>query len=513
MCHYWFRRSAIAPIGAARMAASGTIRFLLDGELCELENVDPTETVLNYLRYRAARTGTKEGCAEGDCGACTVVLGELDGDNIRYRAVNACILFMPVLDGKELITVESLRTADGSLHAVQQAMVDTHGSQCGFCTPGIVMSLFSLKKQGGSADRNTIEDALAGNLCRCTGYGPIINAAEQMQKETSHENQGEMNVRFEALRALRRNQTLELTGKSALTGTVKKYYAPVSIDDLADVVEQHPEATILAGGTDVGLWVTKQHRELETVIYVGGVAELQKIEDQGDIIVIGAGVSYTDAMNKLGSLYPDMGELIRRIGSVQIRNSGTIGGNIANGSPIGDSPPALIAAGASLVLQGGDQERTIPLEDYFIDYGKQDLKPGEFVSRVIVPKPTANQHFSAYKLSKRFDQDISAVCGCFRLTIEGGMVTDARICYGGMAATPKRATHAEAAIVGKSWNEETVQAGMKAIEQDYTPLSDMRASADYRLASAKNLLMKAFVETTSDAQTRVLSRGEAANAG
>ncbi len=495
------------------MAANGTIRFLLDGKLCELESADPTETVLNYLRYRAARTGTKEGCAEGDCGACTVVLGELDGDSIRYRAVNACILFMPVLDGKELITVESLRAADGSLHAVQQAMVDTHGSQCGFCTPGIVMSLFALSKKDGAADRNTIEDALAGNLCRCTGYGPIIDAAEQMQMNVSATDPSELKEKVEALKALSRNQTLALTGKSTLTGVEKKYYAPVSIEGLAEIVEQHPDATILAGGTDVGLWVTKQHRELETVIYVGGVAELQKIEDHGDTVVVGAGVSYTDAMDTLGALYPDMGELIRRIGSVQIRNSGTIGGNIANGSPIGDSPPALIVAGASLILQGGDQERTIPLEDYFIDYDKQDLRPGEFVSKVIVPKPKNNQHFRAYKLSKRFDQDISAVCGCFSLTIEDGMVADVRICYGGMAATPKRAAQAERAINGKPWCEETVLAGMKAMEQDYTPLSDMRASADYRLASAKNLLMKVYAETTGSARTRVLERGSAVHAG
>lgn len=493
------------------MGADATVRFLLDGKLHAVENPDPTETLLNYLRYTTARTGTKEGCAEGDCGACTVVLGELDGDRVRYRAVNACILFLPVIDGKELFTVESLRSADGSLHPVQQAMVDTHGSQCGFCTPGIVMSLFALNKQGGPAGRDAIEDALAGNLCRCTGYGPIIDAAEQSQKTRQPENADSVSVK--ALKDLARTETLALARKSDLTGAPKKYYAPVSIDGLAEVVTQHPDATILAGGTDVGLWVTKQHRELETVIYVGGVPELQEIEDRDDGIVIGAGVSYTDAMDRLGALYPDMGELIRRIGSVQIRNSGTIGGNIANGSPIGDTPPALIAAGASLVLRKGEVERTVALENYFIDYGKQDLRPGEFVARVIVPKPKPNQHFKAYKLSKRFDQDISAVCSCFGLIIEDGAVTDARICYGGMAATPKRAGHAEAAIIGKPWNEETVQAGMNAMEQDYRPLSDMRASADYRLASAKNLLMKAFVETTSDAQTRVLTHRDIANAG
>lgn len=483
------------------------IRFLLDGEVVELAGVDPTDTVLNHLRYRMARTGTKEGCAEGDCGACTVIVGELDGDSVRYRAVNACILFLPVLDGKELLTVESLRQSDGSLHPVQQAMVDTHGSQCGFCTPGIVMSLYAHWLMNAPTDTASIEDALAGNLCRCTGYGPIIEAAQAMSGADDAVRQAQV----AALKAIQRTDTLEMQAKSRLTGNKKQYFAPVTINALADVAAAHPDATFLAGGTDVGLWVTKQHRELATVIYVGDVADLKAIEDTGDALEIGAGVSYTDAMDALGAHYPDMGELIRRIGSVQIRNSGTIGGNIANGSPIGDSMPALIAAGTMLVLRKGADERTMPLEDYFVDYGKQDRAPGEFAEKIIVPKPTANQHFRAYKLSKRFDQDISAVCGCIGLTIGGGMVEDARICYGGMAATPKRASATEAALIGQPWTEATVRAAMQAMEADYTPLSDMRASADYRMASAKNLLLKAFAEIEAKGPTRVLEHREAAS--
>lgn len=486
----------------------GTIRFILDGTLHEISDADPTETVLNYLRYKLARTGTKEGCAEGDCGACTVVLGELEGDRVRYRAVNACILFLPVLDGKELVTVESLRQLDGSLHPVQQAMVDTHGSQCGFCTPGIVMSLYAHYREGLPADVDSINNTLAGNLCRCTGYGPIIDAAREMGHVPANENDGQSCA--EALKALRRSEMLALSGKSMVTGAVRKYFAPVTMEELADIVLRYPEATMLAGGTDVGLWVTKQHRELETVIYVGGVDELKSIKDTGDTIEIGAGVTYTDGMAALGAHYPDMGELIRRIGSVQIRNSGTIGGNIANGSPIGDSMPALIAAGASLVLRQGVEQRAMPLEDYFIDYGKQDRTPGEFVEKVIVPKPPVNQHYRAYKLSKRFDQDISAVCGGFSVIINNGTVTNSRICYGGMAATPKRAAATEAALEGKPWTLETVKAAMQAMEADYTPLSDMRASAAYRMASAKNLLMKAFVEISETAETRVLDERERA---
>lgn len=486
---------------------SDTIRFLLDGDVVELTGVDPTDTILNHLRYRMARTGTKEGCAEGDCGACTVVLGELDGDRVRYNAVNACILFLPTLDGKELLTVESLRQQDGSLHPVQQAMVDTHGSQCGFCTPGIVMSLYAHWLMSGANDKSSIEDALAGNLCRCTGYGPIVEAAQGVSGAPADLRDAQV----KALRAIQRETTLELSAKSQLTGITKHYYAPVTIDALAELAAGHPDATFLAGGTDVGLWVTKQHRELEAVLYVGDVKELLEIADTGGSLEIGAGVTYTDAMNTLGEVFPDLGELIRRIGSVQIRNSGTIGGNIANGSPIGDSMPALIAAGAMLVLRKGDAQRTIPLEDYFIAYGKQDRSPGEFVEKVILPKPAANQFFKAYKLSKRFDQDISAVCGCFGLTVVDGKVSRARICFGGMAATPKRAAVAEAALEGKPWSEQTVRAAMKAMEEDYSPLTDMRASADYRMASAKNLLLKAFYEIEGAGATRVLEHRESAH--
>lgn len=486
---------------------SNTIRFLLDGDVVELKDVDPTDTILNHLRYRMARTGTKEGCAEGDCGACTVVLGELDGEQVQYRAVNACILFLPTLDGKELLTVESLRQQDGSLHPVQQAMVDTHGSQCGFCTPGIVMSLYAHWLMGGANDKLSIEDALAGNLCRCTGYGPIVDAAQGVSAAPV----GLRGEQVKALEAIQRETTLELSAKSRLTGATKHYYAPVTIDALADLATRHPEATLLAGGTDVGLWVTKQHRELDTVVYVGDVMELREIADTGGSLEIGAGVSYADAMNTLGDLYPDLGELIRRIGSVQIRNSGTIGGNIANGSPIGDSMPALIAAGATLVLRKGEAQRTLPLEDYFIAYGKQDRSPGEFVEKVILPKPAANQHFKAYKLSKRFDQDISAVCGCFSLTVTDGAVSNARICFGGMAATPKCASAAEAALEGGAWTEEAIRAAMKAMEKDYSPLTDMRASADYRMASAKNLLLKAYYEIEGAGATRVLEHRESAH--
>ncbi|SDD37455.1 xanthine dehydrogenase small subunit [Kordiimonas lacus] len=489
----------------------GTVRFLLDGELYELVNPDPTETVLGFLRYKLARTGTKEGCAEGDCGACTVVIGEVVDEEMRYRAVNACILFLPTLDGKELITVESLKAKDGTLHPVQQAIVDTHGSQCGFCTPGFVMSLYAMYEDGGPATRERLNDTLAGNLCRCTGYGPLVEAGMRAQEARVPVDHMALKDKIESLIALKRHETLELTAKDPVSGGEKKYFAPVTMDALADLVEAYPDATILAGGTDVGLWVTKMHKELSVVIYTGAVAALKETRESGESVEIGAGVSVSDGMALLGKYYPDMGELYRRFASVQIRNSGTIGGNIANGSPIGDSPPALIAVGAQLVLRKGAAERTMPLEDYFIEYGKQDRAPGEFVARIIVPKPVENQRFRTYKISKRFDQDISAVCGAFGLTIVDGIVEDARIAFGGMAATPKRATAAETALVGKEWTAEAVEAAMEAMTQDYAPISDMRASADYRMQVAQNLLMKAFVETTEQTDTRLVGDKELAH--
>ncbi len=489
---------------------SNTIRFMLDGRVQEVSCADPTDTLLNYLRYDIARTGTKEGCAEGDCGACTVVVGELNGDRVVYRAVNACILFLPTLDGKELLTVESLKSKDGGLHPVQAALVETHGSQCGFCTPGFVMSLYALYLDGEAPSKSRLEDALAGNLCRCTGYGPIIDAAYLMF-ELGVDELPDMAEKVSALKAITRTDTLALVGKSKLTGAEKRYFAPVTVGALAGVAAENPKATFLAGGTDVGLWVTKMHKELETVIYLGGVQELLEISETGDAVEIGAAVSYTDAMLLLGKYYPDMGELIRRIGSTQIRNSGTIGGNIANGSPIGDTPPALIAAGAKLVLRKGDAERTLNLEDYFIEYGKQDRAAGEFVAKLIVPKPKAGQQFRAYKLSKRFDQDISAVCGAFSITLDGDIVIDARFAYGGMAATPKRAFHAEAVVVGQSWSEETVQRAMTEFAKDFTPLTDMRASADYRMLSAQNLLMKLYAETVDGEAIRLVGAREMAH--
>ncbi|WP_217701449.1 xanthine dehydrogenase small subunit [Thalassospira lucentensis] len=481
------------------------IRFLFGDEERSLSGIDPQMTVLDYLRLEERKTGTKEGCAEGDCGACTVVLGEPDGDGkMAYRTVNACIQFVPTLDGKQLLTVEHLKSKVGSLHPVQQAMVETHGSQCGFCTPGFVMSLYQMWLDGGEDDRGAINDALAGNLCRCTGYGPIIEAARKAGGIAAGDA-AEQKRRADI--ATRLTDLVKDAGTLAVEHAAGRYYAPRTSDELAALLVAHPDATVLAGGTDVGLWVTKMLKRLDPIIYIGDVADLKSVSETDTAVVIGAGVTYSRAHDALGRVASDIGELIRRIGSRQIRNAGTVGGNIANGSPIGDTPPALIALGAKIVLRMGNVRREVPLEDYFISYGKQDRTPGEFVESVIVPKPAKGLVFKAYKISKRFDQDITAVLGAFAIQIADGKVAAFRAVYGGMAGTPMRAKKCEAAVIGKEWDEATLGAAQRALADEFEPMTDMRASKEYRMLVAQNLLTKLFIETSApDIATRLVGK-------
>ena len=479
------------------MTAGGSVRFVLGGQAVEVSGFDPQLTVLEWLRTRAARPGSKEGCAEGDCGACTVVLGELEDGRIRYRAVNACIQLLPTLDGKQLITVEDLAGENGELHPVQQAMVDQHGSQCGFCTPGFVMSLFAMYHQsGGHAERWRIDEGLAGNLCRCTGYAPIIRAAAQALE-------GRGNDRFSAnegattslLEEIRRSDCLELTHRG------RRYFAPVDASGLCKLLDEHPNAVLFSGATDVGLWITKQQQVFDTLIYLGRVAELQEFLVNGTegCLEIGAAVTYSDAMDELQRLYPEIRPLLSRLGAVQVRNAGTIGGNIANGSPIGDMPPPLIALKARLALLSSKGRRTLDLEEFFIEYGKQDLQPGEFLEKILLPLPSPDRLFRVYKLSKRFEQDISAVCGAFSLRLDSDRVADVRICYGGMAGVPKRASACEQALTGREWNRDSLEQACEAMADDFEPIGDWRASAEYRMQSAQNLLRRFYFETKSRA--------------
>ncbi len=464
------------------------VRFLLNGQVRRVGPIDPTTTLLNYLRREERLTGTKEGCAEGDCGACTVVVGELVDGAMSHRAVNACILFLTMLDGKSVTTVEHVAGPAGELHPCQQALVDAHGSQCGFCTPGFVMSLYAAYRNDLELNRRAIDDLLAGNLCRCTGYGAIVAAADRMAAYPAPD--------WAAARdAAERTALSELADGQAIgwTGDAGTFHAPAELEQLAALYAAQPDAVIVAGATDVGLWVTKQHRRLDPVIHLGRVAELKTIDEQADKLVIGAGVTYAQAHPTLARHFPDFGELVRRIGAAQVRATGTIGGNIANGSPIGDTPPALIALGATLVLRRGTETRRMALEDFFLDYGVQDRTPGELV--VAVEVPLGSNGLRCYKVAKRFDQDISGICGCFNIHVTDGVVAGARIAFGGMAAIPKRATAVEAALTGRAWSQATVDAALPAFADDFTPIDDMRASAAYRLKVAENLLCRYYHET------------------
>lgn len=492
------------------------VRFILDSELVELENPDPTRTVLQYLREDLHRVGSKEGCAEGDCGSCTVVIGELvsnqGNERIQFRSVNACIQFLPTLDGKMLFAVESLKTAQGQLHPVQQSLVDCHASQCGFCTPGFVMSMFALYKTNANINREAVEDALSGNLCRCTGYRPIIDACLSMIHYPVAENSNPLlfesahnrstNISDLEQQAIDQLHQLKRSDKLTLKIENRSYHAPVCLDELAQIVAGSPNARILAGGTDIGLWVTKQLRELDDIIYLGNVDELNRIEQtdasSGQSISIGAAVSLTDAFNALSEHYPELNQLFRRFSSVPVRNAGTLVGNIANGSPIGDSMPALICMGARLVLRQGQQSREVDLQDFYLDYQKNILQSGEFIQVVLFPVKDRNWQLRSYKLSKRFDQDISAVCAAFSIRLEDDKVADIRIAFGGMAAIPKRATQTEALLKGQLWDEGTVHQAMATLSEDFKPLSDMRASQNYRQQSAANLLYRFYLETRRD---------------
>jgi xanthine dehydrogenase small subunit len=452
------------------------IRFTLNGTPHEVGEVSPTTTMLDYVRENLHMTGTKEGCAEGDCGACTVVR-IVDGS---FEAVNSCLMQIGQADGIEILTVEGLEAINGgALTPVQDAMATGGGTQCGFCTPGFIGALFALEQSGelsgDDASDDIIHDALAGNLCRCTGYRPIVEAARDACGKV---------VDYTPQPAIDR--------ASEHTTRDQVFHAPQTLSELMRLRAAHPAAMMLAGGTDLGLSVSKDRQKPAVVILTAHVAELLEIEEADDALILGAAVSYTRALPFIDRLYPSFAEMMRRIGSRQIRNLGTIGGNIGNASPIGDTPPCLIALDATITLASTDGERELAIEDFFLDYRKTDLRPGEIISRIRIPKLTAAQSFRTYKVSKRYDQDISAVIGGYRLTLDGDTVTDARIAYGGMAATPKRAVAMEAALNGAAWSEETAAAaGLKAA-QDFAPLTDHRATAEYRARVAVNLCTRLY---------------------
>ena len=497
------------------------IRFFHRGAIREVSGAAPTRSVLDWLREEAHCTGTKEGCNEGDCGACTVVIGELaaPGDaaavrGLSLKSVNACIQFLPTLDGKALFSVEDLKgmnagglhpvrddelhpVSNDGLHPVQRAMVECHGSQCGFCTPGFVMSLWSLYEHHPAGavrpSRQQIADELSGNLCRCTGYRPILDAGQRMFELPA--------LKLDTAPVIAALTRLKAAGPlhySAGGDGADPYHAPTTLAELATLREQRPLALLLAGSTDVGLWVNKQFRALGEIIYLGAVDELKHVAEQDGELRIGAGASLETAWAALAQRFPSLTDVWLRFGSKPIRHAGTMGGNVANGSPIGDAAPVLMALDAQLELRRGTRVRRLPLDAFYLGYMKNQLEPGEFVQALAVPLAVAARQVRAYKISKRFDCDISAVCAGLSIELDGATVKTVRLAFGGMAATVARAARAEAALVGRPWDQAGVERAKAALAQDFQPLTDMRASAGYRLQVARNLLQRFWLETRAE---------------
>ncbi|MFD1215596.1 xanthine dehydrogenase small subunit [Microbulbifer celer] len=494
------------------------IEFYLNGRHQQLASVDPNLTVLEWLRTQARLTGTKEGCASGDCGACTVAIGSLEpsdqkstgtGDRLRYDAVNSCIALVGSLHGKHLISVDGLQTEPA--HPVQKEMVECHGAQCGFCTPGIIMSLFALHTEsvatGKTSDDAALMESLSGNLCRCTGYRPIVEAGRKAAVQSWEPADGaeqktsssEIDLRGPAwlqhpdmIATLKQvqNKSVSITAESG-----RRYDAPNSLEQLRQLRAEFPEARLVAGATDLSLEITQLLRDLEHVIGVNNIPELQQIREQQDGLYLGAAASYRAAQHALASRWPHFHTMLERLGSLQIRNRGTVGGNIGNASPIGDMPPALIALGAELELDSVDGVRRLPIQDFFHDYKKTDLRKNEFIRGVWIPAPAADEQLLIYKISKRLDDDISAVLGAFWFRLDGAIVEDCRLAFGGMAAIPKRAAHAENALRGQPWTLSTVANAIAALDRDFTPMSDVRSSAAYRQQVAGNLLRRALLDS------------------
>jgi len=481
---------------------TSSIQFLLNNELVVLENIDPNTTVLQYLREQRFSSGTKEGCASGDCGACTVVVAEISSKNTKeltYKSINSCITFVGSLHAKQLITVEHLKQG-AELHYVQQAMVDNHASQCGFCTPGFVMSTFALHKNTQNPNREEVIEALAGNLCRCTGYRSIVEAAMTSAKSDQQDSFAKYySQTINQLTKIHRAENVELLGSS------KQYFAPKNINELSKKLLKNPQAKLVAGGTDLALSVTQDLASIGQLVYLGDVAELNQISENQDEIIIGSAVSYSLFTSLFEKEYPELADMIERIGSRQIRNTGTLGGNIGNASPIGDMPPALIALGAEMILQCGEQQRKILVEDYFISYKKTVLAESEFIREIIIPKSKVNQILKVYKISKRLDDDISAVLAAIFIELDNGKVKMLCIAFGGMAEIPKRAENCEAALLGKIFNQKNINLAKQELINDFTPMSDVRASDQYRIKVAQNLIQKCYLELTpKNIETRVI---------
>jgi xanthine dehydrogenase small subunit len=474
------------------------VHFILNGNPVEENAVSPSMTVLDYLRERRGLTGTKEGCAEGDCGACTIVTASPKGGGLAYEAANACLMLVPQLQGKEIITIEALADKDGTPHAVQQALVEAHGSQCGFCTPGIVMALFAFHHADDPVETEMIHDALAGNLCRCTGYRPIVDAALTLDRPAADQFARAAAERTTSIRKLALSEFYEFDQE--------RFHAPRSLDELLRLRAAYPEAYLLGGGTDLGILASKDRKRLGRVIWTALVPELAAIQRNETHVTIGAAVTYTDALPLFDELYPSFAHLIRRIGSRQIRNLGTLGGNVCNASPIGDTPPCFLVLEAVFIARSRRGQREIPADEFFVDYRKTALAEDEILEAIRIPMPQPDTIYRAHKVSKRFDQDISAVIGAFALTIRDAKIEKARVAFGGMAATPARAYSSEKIMEGAPWSLASALEGGAMIDTDFSPITDFRAGADYRSRVAANLFKRLYNEAAEpDAITDVMA--------
>ena len=471
------------------------VRFVFENKIHEIKNLDPNETILNFIRLRLKKTGTKEGCAEGGCGACTVVIGELEKNNITYKAINSCIAFTTSLEGKQLLIVEDLMQKNGSLHPVQTAMVNFHGSQCGFCTPGFVMSLFSMYKNNTFYDKETIEETISGNLCRCTGYRPIIDAAKSLNNRKPDQFKKSEKKTIALLKKIRpKNIFINIENK--------KYFAPRTVIELKKIIKKYPKVKFLSGGTDMSLIVTKQKKDIENIVYLNSIDELNYIKENNKYIEVGATTPLRKFELFIKKYYPDFNTILKRYGSVQIRNVATIAGNIATASPIGDSLPLLLSLDASISIESFNKKSRLSLNDFFISYRKTKLKKGQFISSIRIPIYKKNI-FKAYKISKRIDDDISSVCASFNLAIVNKKIKNIKIAYGGMAPTPKRAIHCEKILLNSDFSEEIILKAQICLEKDFQPIDDMRASKNYRMEIAKNLLLKCFAEIKNNKSIRL----------
>ncbi len=471
------------------------IQFIYENKLIELENPDPNQTILSFIRDRLKKTGTKEGCAEGGCGACTIVLGQLENKKLKYKAINSCISFTPTLHGKQLIVVENLVSQDGSYHPVQEAMAKYHASQCGFCTPGFVMSIFAMSKNKKNSNTDDIKDAISGNLCRCTGYRPIIDAAKNIKKKYSDEFYKNSKKTINLLKKIH-SKSIIIENKN------KKYFAPKTISELRAVIKKNPDSDFLSGGTDLSLKVTKDRQEIKKIINLNNIKELNFIKTKNNEIIFGSTTPLIQVEKFILKYYPDFNNILRRYGSVQIRNVGTIGGNIATASPIGDTLPLLLSLNAKIIIQTKKGNKQILLNNFFIKYRKTKLKKGEFIKSIIIPI-YKNHNFKAYKISKRFDDDISSVCASFNFKIKDQRIQDVAIAYGGMAEIPKRAKNCENFLKNSKFSEHIFEKAKDLLKRDFNPISDMRASKQYRLEVAENLLIKFFIETKTKKLFRV----------